>query len=176
MGTPETVVKRARPCSSTFTPLGAPIGFSGDFSRAGSSVFSAHCFSDSEGWRFSTTSEMGVSGTNEFLLSAMVLLSTFDHRRRVAKGQAKRATARSVKRFVALLKRRSRATSLRKRVRTEVACNVSGLSRLLARDLPSLRVLPGNVNRVVKVEQKTFSAVKKAEAEDVVVQKRQLRP
>ena len=39
------------PCSSRLMPVGAPIGFSGAFSSVGASVFSAHCFSDSEGWR-----------------------------------------------------------------------------------------------------------------------------
>src|SRR5271167_1779161 len=63
MGTPEIVVKRALPCSSRFTPVGAPIGCSGDFSRVGASVFSAHCFSAAEGWRFSKTSAMGLSAT-----------------------------------------------------------------------------------------------------------------
>src|ERR1700726_2112210 len=62
-GTPEIVVKRACPCSSRFTPVGAPIGRSGDFSRVGASVFSAHPFSASEGCRFSKTSAMGLSAT-----------------------------------------------------------------------------------------------------------------
>ena len=52
-------MNRALPCSSTFTPVAAPIGFSGDFSSAGRSVFSAHCFSAGEGVRFSKTSAMG---------------------------------------------------------------------------------------------------------------------
>src|SRR5258708_15282805 len=63
MGTPEIVVKRARPCSSTLVPVGAPIGRSGDFSRVGKSVFSAQFFSASEGWRLSNTSAMGLSAT-----------------------------------------------------------------------------------------------------------------
>src|SRR5713226_5697748 len=63
MGTPEIVVKRARPCSSMLVPVGAPIGRSGDFSRVGRSVFSAQFFSASEGWRFSKTSAMGLSAT-----------------------------------------------------------------------------------------------------------------
>src|SRR5436190_109013 len=67
MGTPEIVVKRAWPCSSRFTPVGAPIGRSGAFSRLGARVFSAHFFSASEGWRFSNTSAMGVSATCGFL-------------------------------------------------------------------------------------------------------------
>src|SRR5580704_14026634 len=63
MGTPEIVVKRARPCSSRFTPVGTPIGRSGDFSRVGASVFSAHSFSAVEGWRLSKTSATGLSAT-----------------------------------------------------------------------------------------------------------------
>src|SRR5277367_7006779 len=63
MGKPEIVVKRAWPCSSRFTPLGAPIGRSGDFSSVGASVFSAHCCSSSAGWRFSNTSTRGLSAT-----------------------------------------------------------------------------------------------------------------
>src|SRR6266852_3813794 len=66
MGTPEIVVKRAFPCSSRFTPVGAPIGRSGDFSSVGASVFSAQFFSPSEGWRFSKTSAIGVSATCGF--------------------------------------------------------------------------------------------------------------
>src|SRR5271169_6020607 len=58
------VVKRAWPCSSTLMPLAAPMGFSGAFSRVGASVFSAHCFSDSDGWRpFSRISVTGDSAT-----------------------------------------------------------------------------------------------------------------
>jgi hypothetical protein len=41
--------------------VGAPIGFSGDFSIAGSKVFSAQFFSELEGWRLSVTSAMGDS-------------------------------------------------------------------------------------------------------------------
>src|ERR1700739_4222365 len=63
MGTPEIVVKRARPCSSRFTPVGAPIGRSGFFSIVGAKVFSAQFFSASEGWRFSKTSAIGLSAT-----------------------------------------------------------------------------------------------------------------
>src|SRR5579864_4039013 len=63
MGTPEIVVKRGLPCSSTLTPVGAPSGRSGDFSSVGASVFSAHSFSASEGWRFSKTSASGFSAT-----------------------------------------------------------------------------------------------------------------
>jgi hypothetical protein len=63
MGTPEIVVKRARPLSSMFEPVAAPMGFSGDFSSDGKSVFSAHRFSESEGCRSSVTSEIGLSET-----------------------------------------------------------------------------------------------------------------
>src|ERR1700730_5252884 len=63
MGKPEIVVKRAWPCSSRFTPVGAPIGRSGFFSSVGASVFSAQFFSTSEGWRFSKTSAIGFSAT-----------------------------------------------------------------------------------------------------------------
>src|SRR6266581_2643080 len=66
MGTPEIVVKRACPCSSRFTPVGAPIGRSGDFSSVGASVFSAHFFSASEGCRPSNTSAIGLSATCGF--------------------------------------------------------------------------------------------------------------
>src|SRR3954469_25392405 len=67
MGTPEIVVKRAWPCSSRFTPVGAPIGRSGAFPRLGARVFSAHFFSASEGWRLSNTSATGLSATCGFL-------------------------------------------------------------------------------------------------------------
>src|SRR5438067_4952179 len=67
MGTPEIVVKRARPCSSRFTPVGAPMGRSGAFSRVGASVFSAHFFSASDGWRLSKTPAIGLSATCGFL-------------------------------------------------------------------------------------------------------------
>src|SRR5271166_4048381 len=40
------------------------MGFSGFFSTVGASVFSAHCFSESDGWRpFSNRSVMGDSAT-----------------------------------------------------------------------------------------------------------------
>src|SRR6476469_4344803 len=55
------VVKRAWPCSSRLTPVGAPIGFSGAFSRVGRRVFSAHSFSPGEGRRPSNTSAIGLS-------------------------------------------------------------------------------------------------------------------
>ena len=61
MGRSEIVLKRGWPCSSRLTPVGAPMGFSGDFSSEGASVFSAQFFSDCDGWRFSNTSEIGLS-------------------------------------------------------------------------------------------------------------------
>src|SRR5215469_10916473 len=57
------VVKLALPFSSRFTPVAPPIGFSGFFSSVGASVFSAHCFSDSEGCRPSKISWIGDSAT-----------------------------------------------------------------------------------------------------------------
>src|SRR5271170_6191765 len=83
MGTSEIVEKRACPFSSRLVPVGAPIGRSGAFSRVGASVFSAHCFSDSEGWRPSNTSAIGLSATCglEGFLSGMNTPSSFDDRR-----------------------------------------------------------------------------------------------
>src|SRR3984957_836125 len=63
MGTPEILVKRGCPCSSRFTPVGAPIGRSGALSSVGASVFSAQFFSAAEGSRLSNTSAMGLSAT-----------------------------------------------------------------------------------------------------------------
>src|ERR1700728_3031241 len=42
------------------------MGHSGDFSRVGARVFSAHFFSASEGWRFSKMSAIGLSATRGF--------------------------------------------------------------------------------------------------------------
>src|SRR5256885_17236961 len=53
------------------TPVGAPMGCSGDFSSAGARVFSAHCFSASEGWRSVKTSAIGDSTVAGFLESAI---------------------------------------------------------------------------------------------------------
>src|SRR5207244_1391157 len=75
MGTPEMVVKRAWPFSSRLTPVGSPMGRSGDFSSAGASVFSAHCFSPSEGWRFLKTSTTGESMVPGFMGSAITAQS-----------------------------------------------------------------------------------------------------
>src|SRR5215471_6451007 len=72
------VENRARPCSSQLTPLGAPIGFSGDFSSVGSSVRSAHFFSASAGCRSRETSVIGLSGSGAVFLSAIF---TVDDRR-----------------------------------------------------------------------------------------------
>lgn len=42
-------------------------------------------------------------------------------------------------------------------------------------EFPRLRILPGNVNCMIKVQEKTFAAIEEAEAENVVVEKGQLR-
>src|SRR5260370_29968768 len=63
------VVKRAWPVSSRFTPVAAPMGFSGAFSSVWARVVSAQRCSDAEGWRPSKTSLTG--------LSAMLLWSLF---------------------------------------------------------------------------------------------------
>src|SRR5271169_4884404 len=65
------VVKRALPCSSRLTPVGAPIGFSGDFSSDGARVFSAHCCSDAEGWR--PCSKRSLTGVSRVLPVGLVL-------------------------------------------------------------------------------------------------------
>src|SRR5262249_8894571 len=83
---PEIVVKRACPCSSRFIPLGAPIDFSGDFSKVGWSVFSAHCFSDDEGARPSKTAAIGLSAT--FLGGCLAICFLLDDRRAVDDQQA----------------------------------------------------------------------------------------
>src|SRR6267154_6399908 len=44
-------------------PVAAPIGFSGDFSSVLASVVSAQRFSESDGWRPSKTSAIGLSAT-----------------------------------------------------------------------------------------------------------------
>src|SRR5579863_9927021 len=90
-GTPEIVVKRARPCSSRLTPVGAPIGFSGDFSSVGASVSSAHFFSCAEGWRFSKTSATGLSATcglDGFFSGIMTPVFCCDDREARTRGQA----------------------------------------------------------------------------------------
>src|SRR5215831_7024817 len=84
MGTPEIVVNRARPFSSRFTPVAAPIGFSAAFSSDGYRVFSAHCFSESEGRRFSVISEIGFSETCDKRLSGMA--ANYDDRRQAEGG------------------------------------------------------------------------------------------
>ncbi len=43
--------------------------------------------------------------------------------------------------------------------------------RWLARQLPRLGILPGNVNRVVEMQEKAFATIEEAEAEKVVVNK-----
>ena len=75
MGTFEIVLKRVWPDWSTFTPVGAPMGFSGDFSIVGASVPSAQVLSAAVGCRFSKTSATGLSATGgweeDFLGSTM---------------------------------------------------------------------------------------------------------
>src|ERR1700693_4036244 len=44
------------------------------------------------------------------------------------------------------------------------------------RQFPSLRVFPRNIHRVIEVPQQTFTAIEKAEAEEVVVEERSGRP
>src|SRR5947209_19959980 len=61
MGTPLIVVNWAWPLSSRLIPVGAPIGFSGDFSSVLARVVSAQRFSESDGWRPSKTSAIGFS-------------------------------------------------------------------------------------------------------------------
>src|SRR5579864_9050046 len=97
MGNPEMVVKRARRCSSRFTPVGAPMGFSAPFSSDGKRVFSAHFFSESEGWRFSVISEIGFSEIEEtFFPDFSDISNYFDDRSAACDEQERRKTARSV--------------------------------------------------------------------------------
>src|ERR1700685_2431977 len=109
MGTPEIVVNRAWPCSSTLTPVGAPIGRSADLSIAGESVFSAHSFSAAEGCRFSKTSTIGLSATCSLdgLFSGIVIPVFFsDHRGGNASGQgASMRLKRPVGQFHAIAKK-----------------------------------------------------------------------
>src|SRR5690349_8751412 len=98
MGNPLMVVKRALPCSSRFTPLAEPIGFSGDFSKVDPRVFSAHCRSDGDGWRPWNTSLTGLSATVPLFcslegLSAIRKIQTLHHRRCV-KARARNKAAR----------------------------------------------------------------------------------
>src|SRR5579872_1349080 len=88
------------------TPVGAPIGRSGDFSSVGARVFSAHCFSLSDGLRSSKTSEIRFSATGGFL-SAIFTPPPFDDRRRDREA-ASRAGTTLVRRFW----RASRATKV----------------------------------------------------------------
>src|ERR1700683_5632728 len=90
MGTPEMVVNRAWQCSSTLTPVGAPIGRSGDFSIAGASVFSVQSFSAAEGWRFLKTSAIGLSATcglGDLFSGIVIPVFSSDHRDVNASGQ-----------------------------------------------------------------------------------------
>src|SRR5258708_38869959 len=63
MGTLETVLKRAWPWSSKFTPEAAPIGFSGFLAKVGARTVSAQAFSPSQGRRPSKMSAIGLSAT-----------------------------------------------------------------------------------------------------------------
>src|SRR5438270_11375543 len=99
---PEILVKRARPLPSRLVPVGAPIGFSGEFSITGSKVFSAQSFSDSEGWRLSLTSAIGdsVTGLSGFVDRFFAILTTrihSDHRRGVVHEQDTETTNWSVR-------------------------------------------------------------------------------
>src|SRR3954453_21033760 len=75
MGTAGMVLKRPLPCSSRVVPGGAPLGFSGVFSRIGASVRSAHCCSEVEGWRPSTTSLIAESAMADSGAEGRALLS-----------------------------------------------------------------------------------------------------
>src|SRR5579859_1166905 len=89
MGMPEIVVKRACPFSSTFTPVAAPIGFSGAFSKAGARVFSAHWRSSADGLRPSNTSAIGFCAVG-FGMGSYVSMSIIAVK--VAGGQYERRT------------------------------------------------------------------------------------
>src|SRR5215471_19923330 len=90
MGTPEMVENRARLCSSRLTPVGAPIGFSGDFSSVGSSVRSAHFVSASAGFRSLETSVIGLSGSGAVFLSAIFTVDDRRGRKRWAREESDR--------------------------------------------------------------------------------------
>src|SRR5713101_7822353 len=104
------VVKRAWPCSSRLMPVGAPIGFSGAFSRVGAKVFSAHAFSATEGWRPSKTSAIGLSATwgfDDFFPDMLKQPQSFDDMGTAADGQPFHRARRCAKTL--------QATSLRKK-------------------------------------------------------------
>src|SRR5258708_35264346 len=69
-------------------PVGAPIGFSGDFSNVLASVVSAQRFSESDGWRPSKTSAIGLSATplgSFFLFTKSAIDESYSHHRRCGK-------------------------------------------------------------------------------------------
>src|ERR1700685_1055682 len=143
MGTPETVVKRACPCSSTFMPVGAPIGRSGAFSRVGASVFSAQFFSVSEERRFSKTSATGFSATCglDCFFSIRTPVFCCDDREASATGQGggRSENDRSVWTGQEIICRAWLATSRL-------------VSRLLPRKFPRLGIFPRDVGSVVEVQ------------------------
>src|ERR1700688_1440775 len=89
-GTPEIVVNRACPCSPRFTPVGAPIGCSGDFSIVRESVFYTHVFSASQRCLFSKPSAARRSakwGLDGFFNGMMTPVLCCDDREARASGQ-----------------------------------------------------------------------------------------
>src|SRR5258707_1369096 len=115
-------------------PLGVPIGFSGFFSREGSSVFSAQLFSESGGWRFSVISAIGVSGTSEPNEECFLF--------------AMRTAFFSIIGDSAMAEQVARATTQ--------------LLLLIPSHFPGLRVFPGDVSRVVQVQQQPLAAIQKS--------------
>src|ERR1700730_10756077 len=82
------VVNCACPLSSRLVPLAAPIGFSGAFSNVLASVVSAQRFSESDGWRPSKTSAIGLSATplgSFFLFTKSAIEQSYSHHRRCGK-------------------------------------------------------------------------------------------
>src|SRR5258708_16102449 len=134
MGTPEMVVKRARPCSSRLMPVGAPIGFSGAFSRVGAKVFSAHAISATERWRPSKTSAIGLSttwGFDDFFPDMLKQPQSFDDMGTAADGQhySGRCSDRWVGRLATgfvVVPRRSKLRLHEKSIRRNVGSNVIG--------------------------------------------------
>src|SRR3954470_20678576 len=84
------VVNWAWPLSSTFTPVGAPMGRSGFFSSVLASVVSAHFFSDSDGWRSSKTSWIGDSATGGLFLFSAIGIAANPHDKGCRKDPARR--------------------------------------------------------------------------------------
>src|SRR5947209_2384162 len=136
-------VKTALPCSSTFTPLGAPMGFSGDFSSAGASVSSAHFFSEAEGCRPSNISAAGLSATPRAELFLSLLL---------AKGRP----------FLQPLMIEDAQGSSKNCLSTPAGC---------ARFFPRFGVFPTDVDGMVEMEEQAFAAIEEAKPENIVVDK-----